>query len=626
MQKSREILHKVWGYREFRPLQEDIVDAAIYGKDVLALLPTGGGKSVCFQVPGIAREGICIVVSPLIALMEDQVSQLKQRGIRAAALTSGMSYREMDATLDNARFGGLDFLYVSPERVQTDLFRERVKLMELGLIVVDEAHCISEWGHDFRPSYTLISVMREWHPQVPIMALTATATPKVKEDIVALLQLKDPQVIEASFERNNLSYQIYHVENKLSALLSACSQHSGQVGIIYCQTRKSVKAVAKHLAVAKLPVAIYHGGLNQKERSKSMKSWMDEKTPIMIATNAFGMGIDKPNVRFVAHYELPNNPEAYFQEAGRAGRDNAEATTYAFVGKNDLKELEQRIESQFPPIDRVKFIFRSLFNFLKVAIGSGKDESYPLDLAAFAKRYDLNVNEVYVSLKLMEMNGELSFREEGMLGSRVKVAVDNAHLYAFQLRNHDLDALISALCRLYRSIFDEFTEIDEESLALRLKLSPAKLQEQLKKLETNGMIDINWRTSLPTVTMLRERLPDDYLQLRPEVYTFRKEQAIRRMNAMRELVEGSFCRPRYIIEYFGQFGKDCGKCDYCKAKGNNSENLRDAVINLLKTPSSMDELLKQFEISQHQSLKDLLRELLMEERINFSDHRFALNP
>lgn len=625
--KSLEILSKVWGYDQFRSLQEEIVDASIYGKDVLALLPTGGGKSICFQVPGLARDGLCIVISPLIALMDDQVHQLRNRGIRANMISSGMTYREMDNILDNARFGGLDFLYVSPERIQTELFRERIKLTEVGLIVVDEAHCISEWGHDFRPSYQQISLLREWHPGVPVMAVTATATPKVKEDIISSLKLNDVQLFEAPFSRPNLIYDVYHVNDKMSSLSRLCKSHQGQVGIVYCQTRKSAKMIVKYLTAAKVKVALYHGGLNSSERKNAMKSWLEEKTPVMVATNAFGMGIDKPNVRFVAHFELPNNPEAYFQEAGRAGRDSLDAQTYALVQQNDTKELQQRIEAQFPELDRIKFIYRALMNFLKIAIGSGADESYPLDIASFAKRYDFQINEVYVSLKLLEMNGDILFREDGITGSRLKIAVDNAHLYSFQLKNHALDPLISALCRRYRSIFEEFTEIDEDGLAKGLKIDAATLQKQLKQLEVNGLIDINWRTNLPLVTFLRERLPDDYINLKPSVYTFRKEQAFKRLAAMIEFINSNICRQRFIIEYFGQHSPDCGRCDTCRNKQaqHDTASFTEEIRDILSKPTSMEEILAQFDTIHHPAIKQQLRELLVEEKISFSNHLFSWN-
>lgn len=625
MEKSREILKRIWGYDAFRPLQEDIVDAAIYGKDVLALLPTGGGKSICFQVPGMAREGLCIVISPLIALMEDQVRQLTKRGVRARALTSGMSYREMDITLDNARFGGLDFLYVSPERIQTRLFQERVKLMEIGLLVVDEAHCISEWGHDFRPAYLTIASLREIHPEVPVMAVTATANAIVKAEIIERLLLKQPAVFEASFERSNLAYEVYHVPNKIGALLKACQRMEGNVGIIYCQTRRSVKDVMKLLLSQRIAANMYHGGMDAKQRSQALNDWLSEKTPVMVATNAFGMGIDKPNVRFVVHYEIPNNPEAYFQEAGRAGRDGHLARTLAFVGPNDLVEMENRVRAQFPPLDTIKLVYRALCNFLKIAIGSGEGETYPLDFTAFAKRFNLNPAEVYPAFKILEMNGDIVFNEHSFHGSRVKITINNAHLYSFQLSNAYVDPLITLLCRNYSGIFEQFYEIDEQQFCKRLQISQAELNKQLQFLETHGIIDITWRTSHPLVTFLHERKPDDYLEIRPEYYLHRKERALERLNAMKTYVETDVCRQLQLVRYFGQDGTECGKCDVCRRKAaGQPEALRTTLLDLLGTEQTIHTLLEHFDESQHAAVKVLLKELLTEELILFSSGAYSL--
>ena len=354
MKKSQEILKKYWGYDSFRSTQEEIIDSVIYGKDTVALMPTGGGKSICFQIPGIAREGICIVISPLISLMQNQVDQLESRGIRAKAITSMMSYREIDITLDNAKFGGLDFLYTSPERLQSRLFIERFKQMNVSLIVVDEAHCISEWGHDFRPPYRKISTLRKYHPEVPIIALTATATKEVKEDIILQLELKNPNIFESSFQRQNLSYEVHAVENKELALYKWVQNFPHLCGIIYCQTRKSVKEIANYLLNHGIKTGIYHGGLDATQRNLMMQTWMDDEIHVMIATNAFGMGIDKPNVRYVIHYEIPNNIEAYFQEAGRAGRDGKESRTLILLNNKDISSTNEIVEKQFPPIQIVK--------------------------------------------------------------------------------------------------------------------------------------------------------------------------------------------------------------------------------------------------------------------------------
>ncbi|HNS43111.1 MAG TPA: ATP-dependent DNA helicase RecQ, partial [Taishania sp.] len=325
MSKSLETLQKYWGYNNFRPGQEAIIDDVINGHDVLALMPTGGGKSICFQVPGLIREGLTLVISPLIALMQDQVTALDKKHILAKAITSGMSFRELDITLDNARFNGYQFLYTSPERIQSTLFIERFKLMNIGLIVIDEAHCISEWGHDFRPSFMEIKKLREIHPSVPIIALTATATPKTQQEIIERLELKNPKIHQSSFERKNLSYKSYLTNNKLQEIIDTCKQFEGKTGIVYCQTRKSVKFVAQKLYSQQLSVGIYHGGMNRDERKKMLEDWLSNKIKIIVATNAFGMGIDKPDVRFVLHYEFPNSLEAYFQEAGRGGRDGNES-------------------------------------------------------------------------------------------------------------------------------------------------------------------------------------------------------------------------------------------------------------------------------------------------------------
>lgn len=624
MEKSRQILKKIWGYDAFRPMQEDIVDAAIYGKDVLALLPTGGGKSICFQVPGMAREGLCIVISPLIALMEDQVRQLNKRGVRARALTSGMSYREMDITLDNARFGGLDFLYVSPERIQTRLFQERFKLMEIGLLVVDEAHCISEWGHDFRPSYMEIAAIREVHPSVPMIALTATANEKVKQEIVERLRLHKPSVFEASFERDNISYEVYSVPNKTNALLSLCKRMEGNVGIVYCQTRRSVKEVMKLLLSQKIAANMYHGGMDANQRSAALNDWLNEKTPVMVATNAFGMGIDKPNVRFVIHFEIPNNPEAYFQEAGRAGRDGQPARTLAFVEPKDLDEMQERLLAQFPPIDAIKLVYRALCNYLKIAIGSGEGETYPVSFSDFTKRFRLDAAHVYPAFKILEMNGDIVFSEHSFRGSRVKITINNAHLYAFQLSHATVDPLITWLCRNYGGIFDQFFEIDEKDCCRRLKITQAELNKQLQFLETHGIIDITWRTSDPQVTFLHERRPDDYLEIRPEHYLHRKERALERLSAMKTFIETEECRQVQLVRYFGQDGKACGKCDVCKRQQPEAAIAVSDIPALLETPLPLKALLDHFDESLHADVKAEIKRLLTEETIVFSSGAYSL--
>jgi len=534
LKKSVEILEKYWGFTSFRPSQSEIIDDSINGSDVLALLPTGGGKSICFQVPGLVREGITIVVSPLIALMQDQVTNLNKKGIRAKSIISGMSYREIDLILDNARFGGLDFLYTSPERIQSKLFIERCKRMSVGLIVVDEAHCISEWGHDFRPSFLQIKELRVHHPNVPIIALTATATQEVRNDIIKQLQLKNPKIHEASFERKNLTYNCYKTDNKINKITEYCKKHPEYSGIVYCQTRKSVKELAYHLSQNGLKTSAYHGGMNSEERSIVLTDWLNSTTKIIVATNAFGMGIDKPDVRYVLHYEFPMSLEAYFQEAGRAGRDGIDSESISYWNDNDLNELQRNVENRFPDKNAVLHCYRALCSFLKVAIGSGKDETYPLDLRAFTKAYDLDPSVTYNSLKILEMNQDISFSEGFFCPTKVKFLIGNKELYNFQLSHEKFTGITTMLSRSYPGIFDHFYEINENELIKRLSLQKHSFKALLRELETYGVIEISWATDSPTVTFLHERLPDVYLSLSPYIYTHRKEKAFQRFESVSE--------------------------------------------------------------------------------------------
>ena len=623
MEKSKEILEQYWGYPNFRPMQEEIVDSVIYGHDSLAILPTGGGKSICFQVPGIALEGITIVVSPLIALMEDQVNNLQSRGIKAGLLTSLMSYREIDITLDNARFGEMKFLYTSPERLKSELFKERFKAMNVGLIVIDEAHCISEWGHDFRPAYREIAELREIHPESPMIALTASATKRVQEDIVRQLELKNPKLFIGDLERKNISYQVVHSENKLQKIIDHCQDNSSETGIIYCQTRRSVKFVVTQLRSLKVNAGFYHGGLKPEDRKYMLENWMAGNIKVMVATNAFGMGIDKSDVRYVLHFEVPPNLESYYQEAGRGGRDEKEAVAISFWEEKDLKLMQEQLKMKYPSIDRVKIIYNSICNFLKVAIGGGLGESYDFDIQKFHESFSLPISETFYALKLLQLNETLTFSENSFHSTRLKIAIGNSALYKFQVEHASIHGLILALTRSYPGIFDRFININESEIAKRLKVSRLELTKQLKHLEQYGVIDITFQSNFPKITFLTERFPESHISIKNEIYLFRKKTEEEKLEAMLDFITKSDCRSVAISRYFDSSAEKCGKCDVCLAETHSELSLEELLLMIPKNlPAKKDELAKQLNVSI-ELIENSLRILLLEEKIIESGHLFS---
>ncbi|MEY4289236.1 MAG: hypothetical protein RLZZ30_1324 [Bacteroidota bacterium] len=623
MNSSEQVLKQFWGFDHFRPNQKAIVEDAVAGKDVLALLPTGGGKSICFQVPGLMREGVTVVISPLIALMQDQVDNLSKRGIRAKSITSGMSYKEIDQILDNARYGGLDFLYTSPERTMSTLFIERFKRMNVGLIVVDEAHCISEWGHDFRPSFMHIKNLRELKPQVPILALTATATERVKTDIITHLNLKKEVVHEASFQRPNLHYQVRKTSNKIESILAHCKLTDG-VGIVYCQTRRSVKEMVKLLMSNRISCGVYHGGLTKSERERMLNDWMTEKRRIMVATNAFGMGIDKPNVRFVLHYEIPSSLEAYFQEAGRGGRDGETSKALLFFEEKDTLQLKESTLKKFPKKEDVLNTYRAISNYLKIAIGSGKDETYPLDLKKICQVFKLDYETTFHSLRILELNENLLFSEGTYHPTKLRFLVDNRELYNFQIQYESAHALSTLLTRSYPGIFDYFHAIHEDEICKRLKINFERLTQQLEFMQLHGIIDLNLRSNLPTVTYLTERLPDSYVNLKPEIYKDRRDVAIAKAEAMLQFCLSDECRTQQVIRYFGQTSEPCGTCDVCQRNKIPKDSIQSELIHLLERPQSSRELSDALRIPENE-IKEILRVLLSQEIILTIDGKFYLN-
>lgn len=615
MDKSKDILLQYWGFQDFRPLQEEIVDNVIYGHDTLAILPTGGGKSICFQVPGMALEGVTIVISPLIALMEDQVRNLRSKGIEASMITSAMSYREIDITLDNARFGRTKFLYTSPERLKSPLFQERFKSMNIGLIVVDEAHCISEWGNDFRPSYIEIAEVRKVHPNVPVIAVTASATKRVQEDIKAKLELRSPKEFIGSLERTNVHYNVVPSENKLKQIIDYCKQHHTETGIVYCQTRKSVKALVQQLRAQNLPAGLYHGGLNAEDRKYMLEQWMTNKLKIMVATNAFGMGIDKSDVRYVLHFEIPNNLEAYYQEAGRAGRDGNNAIAIAFWEQKDIAIMKEQLEVKYPEADRVKLIYSAVCNYLKVAVGSGNQETYNFDIVDFNRSFNIPVSETYFALKLLQINETLYFTEKSFHPTRLKFAIGNSALYKFQVAHSSINDLITLLTRSYPGIFDGFIRVDEFELIKRLKITKADLHKHFKMLEQYGVIDIVFQTNLPQITFLTERFPEGYLTLNSSIYKQRKKIEQDKLDALIGYISTSNCRSEMIGKYFESDMEKCGTCDVCKSELKSNHSFKE-LIELIPTllPASAAEISEQLNI-EGVLTQQVLHKLMLEEEV-----------
>lgn len=613
----KEILKKYWGFEEFRPVQENIINDILSEKDVFAMLPTGGGKSLCYQLPGIIRKRLTIVVSPLISLMQDQIKQLNDRNVKATAIFSGMSYREIDITLDNVRFGNYDFLYVSPERLQTKLFLERFKLMDVGLLVVDEAHCISQWGHDFRPSYKEIYKLRELKPMLPIAAFTATANESTKSDIITQLKLKNHVLHEASFSRKNLAYRIFRSNAKNSRMIEFCASLKNSCGIVYCQTRKSVKKVYQLLANEGISCAMYHGGLQGKERAAAMDSWMNESVKIMVATNAFGMGIDKANVRFVIHYEICDSIEAYFQEAGRAGRDQKNAIAISFVTDYDLAELKGLPKKKFPEPETISQVYTALCSLLNIAYGSGKDEVYPLDLKRLCTHKKLETIATYNALKLLELNGMLTFSEGVFNPARIKLNVDMSTLYNFQVQHESLRTITQYIIRKFPGVFDMYKRIELQGLAKTLKTTESQINRQLDQLQKYGVLDYIPASSLPTVTFLRERPPQDQFTLHQSIYSERKTKYEKQIQHINELIDCTTCNAQYIITYFNQQSKKCGHCNPCIQNGFPMKNRNKILLNYCKEKTTVSWLMNSTGLSED-SINDFINHAQHEELIEIN--------
>ncbi len=564
MEDLHAILKRYWGFDDFRPLQEDIVRSVVNGRDTVALLPTGGGKSLCYQVPGIAQNGVCIVVSPLIALMKDQVEGLREKGVPAKALSSGMKWTEIDRTLEEAVQEKLRFLYVSPERTITELFRERFKRMRVNLIAVDEAHCISQWGYDFRPSYLRIAEIRPYQPSAPVLALTATATPKVVEDIQEKLGGEGSEVFRKSFERKNLAYVVRHTEDKDGTLLKVLKNVRG-TSVVYARSRKRTERIANFLKKRGISAASYHAGYGKDQRDKLQRSWLQDRVRVMVATNAFGMGIDKPDVRSVVHMDLPDSPEAYFQEAGRAGRDGQKSYGVLLFHKNDEREMEERNKRDFPPFETVQRAYEALCQELQIAYGAGTHETYPVDLNELAEKKGFKRNELLNALKILEWEEKLALTLDLEEPPRVRSRMSPSDLYDHQVRHPELSPAIDVLLRSYGGLFDDYVAIDEKVLAKRLGRPVDELVRIFQYLDKNDVLDFQPREGRPRVTFLTPRVEKEKIQPSKEGYHARKQATTERRNAMVRYAKGADeCRSRFLLAYFGEKNAaNCGICDIC---------------------------------------------------------------
>lgn len=561
-----EILKQYWGYEQFRPLQEEIIQSALDGKDTLALLPTGGGKSLCFQVPALCQEGLCLVISPLIALMKDQVANLQKRNISSAAIYSGMAYKDIDRVLDNAAHGHFKFLYVSPERLKTELMQARLKRMNINLIAVDEAHCISQWGYDFRPAYLEISEIRELLPKIPVLALTATATLEVVKDIQEKLLFKKANVFEKSFERKNLAYAVLHEEGKEEKLIDILKRVPG-TAIVYARSRRATKELAWRINQDKISADFYNAGLNPEEREAKQEAWMAGKTRVMVSTNAFGMGIDKANVRLVVHTDLPDSLEAYFQEAGRAGRDEKKAYAVLLYNNNDGKRLQQNYINSFPPISEIKAVYRALGSFFQLATGAGEGKSYDFDIIEFSKNFQFKPLKVINCLKILEQSGWIILTEAIFIPSSLKIIVSKENLYDYQLRNPKMEIILKSILRSYQGAFLHFINMREKQLAKFLKMSVEKLIKALQLLHTEGIIIYKPQKDKPQIIFLRERASADTFQIDTEMYNFRKKQAKKRLESAIQYAEKPICRSKQLLAWFGQIDVEkCGVCDVCTGR------------------------------------------------------------
>ena len=627
MNKYQEILKQYWGYDSFRDLQEEIITSIGEGKDTLGLMPTGGGKSITFQVPALAQEGICIVITPLIALMKDQVQNLRKRGIKALAIYSGMTRQEILTALENCIFGNYKFLYISPERLDTEIFRTKLRSMKVSIITVDESHCISQWGYDFRPAYLKIAEIRELLPGVPVLALTATATPEVVKDIQTRLNFREGNVFRMSFERKNLAYIVRKTDNKTKELLHILQRISGSA-IIYVRNRRRTKEITELLTNEGITADFYHAGLDNAVKDLRQKRWQSGEVRVMVTTNAFGMGIDKPDVRIVLHLDLPDSPEAYFQEAGRAGRDGEKAYAVILYAKSDKMTLHKRIVDTFPEKEYILNVYEHLQYYYQMAMGDGFQCIREFNLEEFCRKFKYFPVPVDSALKILTQAGYLEYTDEQDNSSRILFTIRRDELYKLREMGKEADALIQTILRSYTGVFTDYAYISEESLALRTGLTRQQIYNILVTLTKRRIVDYIPRKKTPYIIYTRERLDLRFLHIPPIVYEERKARYEARIKAMEEYVTTeNVCRSRMLLHYFGEKNEhNCGQCDVClsnRASNDLSEKsyeeLKRQILELLGqsplTPAEIADKIK----AEKEDIGQVIRYLLDEDGLKMQD-------
>jgi ATP-dependent DNA helicase RecQ len=610
-----QILKQYWGYDSFRPLQEDIITAVLDGKDTLALLPTGGGKSICFQVPAMTKAGLCLVISPLIALMKDQVENLQKRGIAATSIYSGMSFLEVKKTLQNAVHGDYKFLYVSPERLETKMFLEYIASLNINLIAVDEAHCISQWGYDFRPPYTRIALLRERLRNVPILALTASATKEVQDDICEKLAFKkDHQCFQQSFERANLSYSVFNVASKQNKLLEILNNVKGSA-IVYCKSRKHTKDVADLLTMNGISANYYHAGLNSDERNSRQENWINNITRVIACTNAFGMGIDKPDVRVVVHYDVPDCLENYYQEAGRVGRDGKKAYAVLLFSNKEVEDLQLQSGIRFPKEAEIRQVYTSFMNYLQIAAGGGEWENYDFDIATFTAAFKINIFTATYAIKAMEQEDIISYNEVFFKPSTLTFTATREQVEEFEKQSPQYEPLIKGLLRSYEGIFDFPTTIYESRLSKFIRKTQEEVVQQLIQLKKSGIVDYAPQKEKPQMTLLQNRMYNDSFKINLENFLKRKQKFEIRVAAIVNYIQqAEACRSKIIAEYFNAgIDKRCGICDNCIKQKNvniSKEEFNNIAEGIFKNIKGKSILIKDLLTNMREVNKDKLWKVL----------------